>query len=714
MSNVTGKVGLNLGGNNNRGAAQLLQIIQIPNNLPQSARALRLEGQVTQVNTQQNSVQIQTAEGEVEVRANTQNVRAGDRVTVEVPAGRPPRGVRVIVEPPPQQSQPQNNSGQQANNSRGDNRPAPSNFLTPPTISNNRASPSPQQGVRPEGQSTPQNQAVARAENALQAARSAPITENLPRTIAKLTTAVTEEIAAQISKILKQAPQAVRPETIVRLLSTTPQQAQNIITQTLQSLPPVQAVQLQNTINNLLPTITQNNPNIVINNTVPAPAPNITGVVIPNTPQVNFTNIIPAPAIISLISTPQNAVSNLAPILPNTQIITTNQQLPPQQINNALQQIIGTTTQVQTAQPAASQTVNQTVSLQPVVFDPAAPQIPQVINAPKLEVQILSVNPPAPAVTNAAPQTSNVNTVLQQPVLPPITNAANAITIPAQVAGFTPRGLPLISIQLPGSATPQFFIGQIKGENLQLGSQLQILQRGSLPVAPAATQVIQTSPLLRGFQWPALDELNLLLQQMNPQAAASLTRSLPSASNPTQLTAAAMSFIAAVKSGDLASLLGNQKIDLIRQAGRDNILNRLTLGDGARAGAEPVASGDWRAVPLPMFWEGEIHRITLYTRQENFNQENDPDENQGHTRFIFDLSLSNMGDVQLDGFLKDQRLDLVLRTQQSFSEPMQQTMRQAYSGALEQTNLSGDLNFQGSLDNWVKVDEEKASYTTQI
>jgi len=712
MSNVTGKVGLNLGNSGSRTAGNLLQIIQIPNNLPQSARALRLDGQITQVNTQQNSVQIQTPEGDIEVRANTQNIRTGDRVSVEVPPGRLPRGVRVIVEPTAQQSPKQNNP----TGTRIDSRAQPV-ILTPPKIDINRNAvpPAPNQSNRTEGQQIqPVNQAVTRAENALQASRPPPIIENLPQRIAQLTTAVTEEIATQIARVLVQAPEIIRPDTIVRILSTTPTQAQTIIESTLRALPPAQLTQLQNIIQNFLNPTQSNQGILQTNNVLPTPLPpqpvtalnNLLGQTTPSTPQVIVQNPTPNT---TLLNPPSNAASNLLLHPTSTHLITPAQQFPPQQIISALQQITGTSAPNPPANTAQTATP-QVATIQPVLFDPAAPQAIQTINAPKLQIQIISINPPIATIEAVG---NTITPQVSTPSAQPIIAASQASILPAQIVGFTPRGLPLLSLQLPGASTPQYFIAQIKGENLQLGTQLQILQRGAIaPATPVPS--IQTNPLLRSFQWPALDELNLLLQQTNPQAAASVSRTLPSANNPTQLTAAAMTFIAAVKSGDLASLLGNQKIDLIRQAGRENILSRLTLGDGARAGVEAVSSSDWRAVPLPMFWEGEIHQITLYTRQENFDQQNDQDENKGHTRFIFDLSLSKMGDVQLDGFLKDDRLDLILRSQQSFSEPMQQTMRQAYSGALEKTELSGELNFQGSLDQWVKVDEEKAAYMAQI
>jgi hypothetical protein len=268
--------------------------------------------------------------------------------------------------------------------------------------------------------------------------------------------------------------------------------------------------------------------------------------------------------------------------------------------------------------------------------------------------------------------------------------------------------LPLVTTQWPGSPLPQSFILQHNSSNLSLGTQLQVNVK--TPPAPQLLPLQNLSnPLLRGFQWPAIDDLYNSLLQISPQAAASLGRSLPSPTNAFQIAPAAMMFIAAVKSGDLGQFLGQNKLDLLQRSGRDNILSRLTQADAATSRAptaEAGSSGDWRAVPLPMFWEGEIHKITLYTRNENQNNQQQDKEN-GQTRFIFDLSLSRMGDVQLDGLLRDGRLDLVIRTQHAFSEPMQQTMRRAYTTALDHTDLRGDLNFQGSTKNWVHVLEKK-------
>jgi len=86
--------------NNSARGGQIVQIIQLPETLNNTAKALRLDGQVTQQNSN-GSVRISTAEGEidVQVRGNRQP-QVGQRVEVEVPAGRPPRQATVRDAPP--------------------------------------------------------------------------------------------------------------------------------------------------------------------------------------------------------------------------------------------------------------------------------------------------------------------------------------------------------------------------------------------------------------------------------------------------------------------------------------------------------------------------------------------------------------------------------------------------------------------------------------
>ena len=63
-----------------------------------------------------------------------------------------------------------------------------------------------------------------------------------------------------------------------------------------------------------------------------------------------------------------------------------------------------------------------------------------------------------------------------------------------------------------------------------------------------------------------------------------------------------------------------------------------------------------------------------------------------------------MGKVQLDGLHRNDRLDLIIRTEDPFSRSMQFQMKAAYTDALETSNLNGDLSFQNDPQNWINIE----------
>ncbi len=713
------KVGLNpLSSKGGNGSGQIVQIIKLPQALSNNAKTLRLEGQITQVNNNSNTARIQTAQGDVDVKVPTRGLEQGQRLIIDVPAGRPPRQARIapeaIVRPP------ENNAPRASNTSRGENitirTPQPPPPQAQPSLTQkviqkisqklSAGTPPPQNlGEQSEGrQISQQNQSITRGSTSQNTADQAQ--------------KIAQQIAAQAIKNIPDMPQPLKPNDVVRILSAPPNLAQNIATQTVQNLTSQsQNLTLINNSNTL--TLQINNSGVSALQT-PAVPININAL-LSNTAlnqPVLANNIAP--------STPINNTvlqTTSLPPLSVSQLVSASQTINSVQSNALIQTIaqsgtnIAAASSAQNAPPSVSQ--NIAASLQPIVFDPANPNIVTVKNTPQLDVQIVRILPPSTQLVS--PLNALQGAVQSQPVsiIPaatqfttPILSNASATAITAKVTGITAQGLPLITAKFPNTTLPQSFILQYKSNNLVLGSQIQISPKSAPVLTPLAVAPQPINPLLQGFQWPALDELYNSLLQISPQAASSLSRSLPSASNSSQMGAAAMMFISAVKTGDMSGFLGDKKIDLLQRAGRENLLSRLVQSDGgARAAPEAAVSSEWRAVPLPMFWEGEIQRITLYTRHENQGDgENNQNDKNGSTRFVFDLDLTRMGKVQLDGFLKDQRLDLIIRTQNAFSQPMQQTMRQSYSSALDQTTLSGDLNFQGNIDNWVQVLENEKNF----
>lgn len=707
------------------GNAQIVQITKLPDGLNNIAKTIRLEGEITKAKND-GSLRITTPSGDIEVKVRgSRQPQEGQRIEIEIPAGRPPRQASLRNAP---QIADQSSRITTTPNAAS-TQPTPQQIERTTIAGTNRISPAPINAEAPR-QNTAQTPIQTRA------APSQPIPPAIQETANQVNISAAQSQARPLS-----------PEAVVRLISVPPAQAQTIATMFFQAQP----APLQNIITkadlaaNLIAKNAQDQlGQILLKNIQLVPSQALIPKIQPQistpvaqllslTPQsqnlaqpILTNNFFQTPAL-NTLTQPNSAAATLVPpvisqqastvLLPifNSQIISEQQTLPIESIKNILQAETRVSTANQIITPSAQNQISQpaTLTALPVTFDPANPATLISQRTERIDVQVLRIIPPqlnltAPIVPNNQPQ---IPVPAATQFTTPIISNNNASTITAQVTGFTSNNLPLVTLRLPGAPLPQSFVLQYSANNLQLGSQLQIM-----PKTPAGTTVAQqalptltaNNPLLRGFQWPALEELYNGLMRINPQAAASLTRTLPNASNPAQIAPAAMMFIAAVKSGNMAGFFGDKKLDLIQRSGGSDILSRLTqaASNTSRTQAvEPASGGEWRAVPLPMFWEGEIHHITLYTRHES-QQEQKKDQGGGQTRFVFDLSLSRMGDVQIDGLLRDKRLDLVIRTQSAFSEPMQQTMRQAYSGALGQTELSGELSFQGSTKNWVHVLEK--------
>ncbi|GJL84337.1 MAG: hypothetical protein DHS20C02_01120 [Micavibrio sp.] len=342
---------------------------------------------------------------------------------------------------------------------------------------------------------------------------------------------------------------------------------------------------------------------------------------------------------------------------------------------------------------------------QPIVLSAAQGQTPPALSIEQqpFEARITAITQPDVQIVPPGQQTQNITAPNAAPIVQntPVSNTAH-------VVGFIQQNLPVISFALPGDTSAPLFVIQIPGSTLPIGTQIQLTPQTPLPVItstslPPLTAAIPAAFLTPESTWPVLEQIYQSLTQVSPQAAQVLSNMTPQASNPAQLGPAALFFLAAVRSGDISSWLGDKTIDILRRDGKGNLLSRLTQEGSilSRLSAEPI-SQDWRGMSIPHFWEGEMHKMALYYKQDG-GGDSDEQEKTRQTRFIFDLNLSQMGKVQLDGLFRTTRLDLIVRAETPFSQAMQREMKRTYSGALGQTQLAGELSFQNRPEQWVQV-----------
>jgi hypothetical protein len=327
--------------------------------------------------------------------------------------------------------------------------------------------------------------------------------------------------------------------------------------------------------------------------------------------------------------------------------------------------------------------------------------------AAALEARIESLRPPAPVLglPEGTPERAARPPVTAD-TRPLILRDLKAAELAAVVETATPDKRPLLSVFLPGPAGGvQGFTLPFPVEEIAPGTQISLMPQTGLSAADAiiGATTVSAATLLAPGPWPLFDDLYQAVARIHPALVQTMSHMVPNPANTAEVTPAALFFIAALRAGDLSGWLGDRAIDALRREGRGNLLARLTQEGGllSRLGAEPV-SQDWRGLSLPLFWDNQFQKIALYYKQEQ-NEPGDDRQKGRQTRFLFDLALPGMGKVQLDGLSRPARLDLIVRTEQAFSQAVQMDMRRVYTKALENTALSGELAFQNQPDQWVTI-----------
>lgn len=240
--------------------------------------------------------------------------------------------------------------------------------------------------------------------------------------------------------------------------------------------------------------------------------------------------------------------------------------------------------------------------------------------------------------------------------------------------------------------------------SLAVGDQLSldILARTPIrPMAPAPAPL----PSLAGAPpvvvqlasgRTALNDLERLL----PGGAQGLAPLLPGFGQKEGQAAAVALFAAALKGRDFKGWLGDERRTQVeREAGPAPLLRAgAEFTEMARAAAEATAQG-WRPVPMPFFDGRQVVPVMIFIRPP----ENPVTDEDGGTearprrsgaRFMVDVTLSELGPLQIDGFLQDGRLDTVLRTRRQLDADFRQALEARYRAVVEEMGMAGSLNFQ--------------------
>lgn len=285
--------------------------------------------------------------------------------------------------------------------------------------------------------------------------------------------------------------------------------------------------------------------------------------------------------------------------------------------------------------------------------------------------------------------------------------ATNSGQIIGTVDAMTPKGFPLIKTEtahlvlrtphdIAVGSTVIFDMRPLTADDI-------IAQSYSTTTMPVLQTAEEFAPLF-SKSWPALQDA--LQTSISPAQAAIMqsfkdTMPAPNA----KMVPATLFFMAALRMGNIESWLGAGTLQLLRDSGKRDVADDITRDFGKIAGqSKETLAGDWRMIAMPMLHDEHLSQIKMFIRNQQDPDNKDDKDAKPMTRFLLNLNLSRMGDLQIDGLMRQKRLDLILRSEAALPALIRQDLMQAYTRALDQTAMQGALSFQVKTQNWVQVE----------
>lgn len=348
----------------------------------------------------------------------------------------------------------------------------------------------------------------------------------------------------------------------------------------------------------------------------------------------------------------------------------------------------------------------------------ALPAIPAAIGAqpsPPAEPGTTTPATPAPAAAASVPLPAGTTVAgrvlgFQLPDQPAVGTQPAATSQPApgaapsshllvaNVVGSTSGGLPLLQ-------TPFGPALLSAGAPFPNGTALTIELTGQ-PVQPtpemSPVAFASRAAVLAANGWPALDDVIAALREPGTDAVHSVAGRIaprPDAG----LAAASLSFLSALRSGDLAGWLGEAPLRGISRTRPEALAKLGEDFQRLRRVGEDSGPDGWRLLAFPLAGGPEIEMIRFFSKR-GARDETNPDAENGD-RFVFEVQLSRIGRLQLDGLYraKRKRLDLIVRTDGPISSEMRDEIRRILREANDLTGLDAAVTFQSNPPAFIEL-----------
>lgn len=419
-------------------------------------------------------------------------------------------------------------------------------------------------------------------------------------------------------------------------------------------------------------------------------------------PQAAQPSLPPAPPLISASATPTATITPAAEPLPANAITVT--QAPDAAIPAApAAPAAAVTTPVITvaaATPLPPPVSALVASPPPQASQASPPPLPPA--AAPMPVPLPPAEPPvASMVTSAVTSVSGDNLLAGQIII--ATAASNAPSGEALL--HTPAGLIRLqpgTVVPPGSTLTLQIVQTTPPSFSTLTSVLDPAQ--PLPAEPAPLKELAQ-------QWTSLQQVvALLAQRFALMGLDYLPVGLPGvpAETPTpgqatlvphSLSTGLLLFLASLRGGDFRNWLGADHVQWLEDEGHGSLVRRAEKEFSALwqnyAEAKP---GQWQTLFFPVAVENHVQQTRLFLKRDRRQGNAQAEKPSEDTRFIIEVDLSHLGEMQIDGFVrkqeKDLHFDMVIRSLAPIPKEFQEDILRIYTETGALTGYSGSLVFQ--------------------
>lgn len=344
------------------------------------------------------------------------------------------------------------------------------------------------------------------------------------------------------------------------------------------------------------------------------------------------------------------------------------------------------------ATPTATTTSTQKASDAPATFSALLISTEDGSYPQKVSVSFVKTEQASPQANTV--QTATINTVQTQAAfLSPdgpktdvrlLTTAGDiSLTIPSSqrpVVGDT------IQIRWPGEAAPP--VPPTSDATTSTGLT------GSTQAPASAPNDILTN-------WPALQETAVAIAASNNPAAITALQD-KTAQGGGKLTNSLLFLLAAAGRTGPNAWIGRQ-VENTLQTIAPALLKQLTSDVRQMGNMANDRSGEWRAIMLPVdIRSSDVPLAALLVQQhpelnpddkkQSPNGENN--EQVDNKRFVLQVQFSVLGDIQLDGHIKQQQFDLVVRSKDNFNTALQNELKALFDVSVAANGYKGALSFE--------------------